>query len=276
MEEYLRFNAKLRLPSDTSADGISDAVAGLLRRFSLEKCAGSRIGDSMLRGISGGEKRRLSIASELFTKPHILLVDEATTGLDATSARHVVTMMEQLSAAGITIIMSIHQPRHDIFAMMSHVLLLSGGGRTVFSGVAASAEDHFERMRFKKPERVNTADFILDLVVKSSPSDVAEMIAAFEQSEMSGAQAQQSGATHYASALAGSGPEALGLSSTALDGISKRCAPMRTQVRYLRGFFMGMLSAHGTADAQSMRGNVVQCAGRPLHDTRHCTAAAVR
>jgi ATP-binding cassette, subfamily G (WHITE), member 2 len=230
VEEYLRFNAKLRLPSNTSADGVSDAVAGLLRRFSLEKCAGSRIGDSMLRGISGGEKRRLSIAAELFTKPHILLVDEATTGLDATSAKHVVMMMEQLSAAGITIVMSIHQPRHDIFAMMSHLLLLSGSGRTVYSGVAASAEDHFAHMGYRKPARVNTADFILDLVVRSSPVDVAHMIAAFEQSEMSSTHAQQSGAMQYASALGGSGSGALGLSSMVLDDISKRCAPVGTQV----------------------------------------------
>jgi ABC-type multidrug transport system ATPase subunit len=225
VEEYLHFNARLRLPRGTSAAAIAAAVAALLHAFGLERCAHSRIGDSMLRGISGGEKRRLSIASELLTKPRVLLVDEATTGLDATSAKHVVAVLGQLAAAGVTVVLSIHQPRADIFAMMSHVLLLSGRGRTVFSGAAGLAEAHFARLGREKPADVNVADFILDVVIKSPAEEVQAMVDAFEASALGQRQAQASGAAEYAAALAGE------IGTGALDIFAKRSAPLSLQAR---------------------------------------------
>ena len=80
MTEYLRFHAQLRMPAGSCAAAREARVQALLADFGLLRCAHSRIGDSMLRGLSGGEKRRLSIATELLTAPRLLLADEPTTG----------------------------------------------------------------------------------------------------------------------------------------------------------------------------------------------------
>ena len=77
----------------------------------------------------GGEKRRVSIAVELLTRPGVLFLDEPTTGLDSTNAAKVVDIMAGLAQQGVTVIMSIHQPRPDIFRLMDRVLLLSGEGQ---------------------------------------------------------------------------------------------------------------------------------------------------
>jgi ABC-type multidrug transport system ATPase subunit len=94
--------------------------------------ANSFIGDAFVRGLSGGEKRRVSIAVELLTRPGLLLLDEPTTGLDSTNAARVVDIMAALARAGVTVVMSIHQPRPDIFRLMDRVLLLSGDGQVGF------------------------------------------------------------------------------------------------------------------------------------------------
>ena len=87
----------------------------------------------------GGEKRRVSIGCELLTRPGLLLLDEPTTGLDSTNAARVVDILAALSGSrgGVTVLLSIHQPRPDIFRLMDRVMLLSGEGQ-VRQGSGAS------------------------------------------------------------------------------------------------------------------------------------------
>lgn len=94
---------------------------------------------------------------------------QATTGLDSTSAAAVVTILARLSADGVTVALSIHQPRLDIFAMLSHILLLSSEGRMVYSGPAGSAQAHFAALGHIAPSDVNIADFLLDVTIRASP-----------------------------------------------------------------------------------------------------------
>ena len=98
----------------------------------LGKVANSFIGDEFVRGLSGGEKRRVSIGAELLTRPGVMFLDEPTTGLDSTNAAKVVDILSDLSRGGVTVVMSIHQPRADIFRLLDRILVLSsfGGGRT--------------------------------------------------------------------------------------------------------------------------------------------------
>ena len=83
----------------------------------------------MLPPRTGGEKRRVSIGCELLTRPGLLFLDEPTTGLDSTNAARVVDIMACLALSGVTVVMSIHQPRPDIFRLMDRVLLMSGQGQ---------------------------------------------------------------------------------------------------------------------------------------------------
>ena len=79
------------------------------------KCADTRIGNVMLRGISGGERKRTSIGVELLTNPSMIFLDEPTTGLDSSTAYNVINLLKKISGNGRTVITTIHSPSCDIF-----------------------------------------------------------------------------------------------------------------------------------------------------------------
>lgn len=104
----------------------------------LGDCADRVVGNWQVRGISGGEKKRLSIALEILVRPRILFLDEPTTGLDSASAFFVVQALKNISRDGRTVISSIHQPSSEVFALFDDLFLLSGG-ETVYFGEAKLA-----------------------------------------------------------------------------------------------------------------------------------------
>ena len=184
--EHLLFNAVLRLPDKTDNADLYRCAAGWMRELGLVKVADSLIGDQFTRGLSGGEKRRVSIAAELLTDPGIMFLDEPTTGLDSSNAAKVVDILAGLGRVGVTVVMSIHQPRPDIFRLLDRVLVMSGTGRAVYSGPSAAAEAHFASLPYapRRPDDVHVADYVLDTVLRSSEEDVARMIDDFEASDV--------------------------------------------------------------------------------------------
>ena len=184
--EHLMFNAALRLPPDTARSEAYRVVAGWMRELGLVKVAESLIGDEFTRGLSGGEKRRVSIATELLTSPGIMFLDEPTTGLDSTNAAKVVDILSGLSRAGVTVLLSIHQPRPDIFRLLDRVLVLSGQGAVVYGGPSDRAEAHFAAMPYAAaPDRtLHIADFMLDTVLRASDEDVRRMIDDYRRSDI--------------------------------------------------------------------------------------------
>ncbi|PON54548.1 ABC transporter-like [Parasponia andersonii] len=98
----------------------------------LEHCADNKIGNWHLRGISGGEKKRLSISLEILTQPHIMLLDEPTTGLDSASAFFVVWALRNIAHDGTIVVCSIHQPSGYLFDLFDDLFLLSGGEAVYF------------------------------------------------------------------------------------------------------------------------------------------------
>ena len=184
--EHLMFNAMLRLPLDTTRDEMYRTVVGWMRELGLVKVATSLIGDEFTRGLSGGEKRRVSIATELLTSPGIMFLDEPTTGLDSTNAAKVVDILSGLSRTGVTVLLSIHQPRPDIFRLLDRVMVLSGQGAVVYSGPSDRAEGHFASMSYAAaPDKtLHIADFMLDTVLRASDEDVRRMIDDYKGSDI--------------------------------------------------------------------------------------------
>ena len=102
--EALTFSAALRLPKHIPLEEKTSIVETMLTELRLQECADRLIGDRMIRGISGGEKKRTSIGIELVMRPQVLFLDEPTSGLDSFAAFSVVSNLLALSESGCTIV----------------------------------------------------------------------------------------------------------------------------------------------------------------------------
>lgn len=139
VRETISYSANLRLPSTMTKEEVNDIIEGTIMEMGLQDCADRLVGNWHLRGISGGEKKRLSIALEILTRPSLLFLDEPTSGLDSASAYFVAQTLRNLGHDGkSTVISSIHQPSSEVFALFDDLFLLSGG-QTIYFGPAQKA-----------------------------------------------------------------------------------------------------------------------------------------
>ncbi|KAH7361758.1 ABC transporter [Plectosphaerella cucumerina] len=164
VRETLRFSAGLRLPSFMSKEDKYKRAEEVLLQMGLKDCADNLVGNDLIKGISGGEKRRVTIAVQLLSDPRVLLLDEPTSGLDAFTANSIMEVLHGLALEGRTLIMTIHQARSDLFKHFGNVLLLARGGTPAFAGSARDMLPYFNRQGFECPSHTNPADFCLDLI----------------------------------------------------------------------------------------------------------------
>ncbi|KAF4314702.1 hypothetical protein G195_011647, partial [Phytophthora kernoviae 00238/432] len=166
VRECISYSAQLRLPASLSDSAKSTMVDRVIAELNLTHVANSRIGSvangSGKRGVSGGERRRVSIGMELVTSPQILILDEPTSGLDSSSAHSVVQLVKDLAGHGRIVVLSIHQPSARSFLLLDQIMLL-GKGKLLYSGAPADSKRYFQDLGFKCPEHENIADFILDI-----------------------------------------------------------------------------------------------------------------
>ncbi|KAK6939759.1 ABC transporter-like, ATP-binding domain [Dillenia turbinata] len=162
VRETLIFCSLLRLPhSLTKCDKIS-IVDSVITELGLAKCEDTIIGNSFIKGVSGGERKRVSIAHEMLINPSLLLLDEPTSGLDSTAAHRLVNTLCSLAQKGKTIVTSVHQPSSRVYQMFDSVLVLCEG-RCLYFGKGSEAMNYFESVGFSPSFPVNPADFLLDL-----------------------------------------------------------------------------------------------------------------
>lgn len=176
VRESLRFAAGLRLPNWMSRDEKNRRAEDILYKMGLKECADNLIGSDLIKGISGGEKRRVTIAIQILTDPKVLLLDEPTSGLDAFTAMSIIEVLEGLAAEGRTLIMTIHQSRSDLFNHFSQVLLLARGGYPVYAGPGQEMLPYFVELGHQCPQTTNPADFVLDLITVDLQQEDREAI----------------------------------------------------------------------------------------------------
>ena len=171
VEETLMFSANTRLPSTMSKAEKAKRVEDVISSLGLNGCRNTRIGNAAIRGISGGERKRVSIGVELVSDPSILFLDEPTSGLDAFNAFNAMSMIKKLAISSNKIVLlTIHQPRTDILDLFDKVVLLSMG-RTVWFGPTKDALLHFEQLGFPLPPKTNPSDYFLDIITLDQRSD---------------------------------------------------------------------------------------------------------
>jgi ABC-type multidrug transport system ATPase subunit len=164
VRETLRYAAGLRLPKWMSKEQKIRRAEDIILKMGLKDCADNLIGNDLIKGISGGEKRRVTIAVQILTEPRILLLDEPLSGLDAFTALSIMDVIRGLANEGRTLVMTIHQPRSDLFAHFGSVLLLARGGHPVYAGPTHGMLRHFESHGYSCPKQTNPSDFALDLI----------------------------------------------------------------------------------------------------------------
>ncbi|XP_058088082.1 ABC transporter G family member 21 isoform X2 [Magnolia sinica] len=160
--ETLTYASMLRLPKKLTRQEKLDQAESVIVELGLTRCRNSIVGGPLLRGVSGGERKRVSIGHEMLVNPSLLLLDEPTSGLDSTTAQRIVATLQGLARGGRTVVTTIHQPSSRLYRMFDKVVVLSEG-YPIFSGSAARALDYFGSIGYVSGPAVNPADFLLDL-----------------------------------------------------------------------------------------------------------------
>uniref|UniRef100_A0AAY4CU53 ATP-binding cassette sub-family G member 8 n=1 Tax=Denticeps clupeoides TaxID=299321 RepID=A0AAY4CU53_9TELE len=177
VRETLAFVAKLRLPTHFSQAQRDQRVDDVIAELRLRQCAHTRVGNEYVRGVSGGERRRVSIAVQLLWNPGILILDEPTSGLDSFTAHNLVITLSRLAQGNRLVLLSVHQPRSDIFQIFDLVVLLSSGS-AVYCGPAREMVPYFTALGHPCPRYCNPSDFYVDLISidRRSPQKEAECL----------------------------------------------------------------------------------------------------
>ncbi|GAA5980169.1 hypothetical protein JCM11641_006936 [Rhodosporidiobolus odoratus] len=177
VREAVMFAAELKM-GEVPKERKRERVFTTLSQLGLLDVADSRIGSADTagkRGISGGERRRVSIARELVAQPAVLILDEPTSGLDSSSALRILTSLKALTSPlpgqqPTTILLTIHQPSSQLFHMFDDVLLLAQGGEQLYFGRKDGVHEWFNSRGETCPSGWNPADFMLSLASLPSAS----------------------------------------------------------------------------------------------------------
>lgn len=168
--ETLQFHARLRIGGRRSAADVEERMRMVLETMGLWRSRNTQVGGTLpggisVRGLSGGEKRRLTIACSLIARPSVLFLDEPTSGLDSFAALNIMDYVSKLARLGHTVIASVHQPRSAIWEMFHKVCVLSEG-QLLYFGTPAQAAPWFGGLGYRHSPRRDGAvsDWLIDLV----------------------------------------------------------------------------------------------------------------
>ncbi|KAK2400799.1 ABC transporter G family member [Trifolium repens] len=162
VKETLTYAARLRLPKTFTKEQKEKRALDVIYELGLERCQDTMIGGSFVRGISGGERKRVCIGNEIIINPSILFLDEPTSGLDSTTALKIVQMLQDIAEAGKTVVTTIHQPSSRLFHKFDKLILL-GKGSLLYFGKASEAMNYFQSIGCSPLISMNPAEFLLDL-----------------------------------------------------------------------------------------------------------------
>ncbi|KAI3675838.1 hypothetical protein L1987_85434 [Smallanthus sonchifolius] len=172
VRESVYYSAQLQLPDSMSKSEKKERAEMTIKEMGLQDSMDTRIGGWGAKGLSGGQKRRVSICIEILTRPKLLFLDEPTSGLDSAASYYVMSRIARLDQPERrTIIASIHQPCSEVFGLFHNLCLLSSG-RTVYFGKTSSANEFFTLNGFPCPNFQNPSDHFLRTINKDFEGDI--------------------------------------------------------------------------------------------------------
>ncbi|PVU95293.1 hypothetical protein BB559_002795 [Furculomyces boomerangus] len=175
VKETLEYAAQFRLSeSQYTKQEKADRVAEIIKELRLEKSQNTFIGDEKVKGVSGGERKRVSIGIELATDPKILILDEPTSGLDSNSSEVVISLVKDIAREkNIISVCTIHQPNSKIFSLFDKVILMVPGG-IVYFGSTKNSLSYFESIGLQCPNHENPADFFMDCMTVNNRDEKSQ------------------------------------------------------------------------------------------------------
>lgn len=149
-----------RLPGESRKEYQETFLSTIAKLFWIEHCLGTKVGGEIVRGVSGGEKKRVSIGEALVTKASVQCWDNSTKGLDASTASEYVQSLRSLTnMAHASTLVALYQASENLYKQFDKVLLIEDG-RCAYFGPAGRAKAYFEDLGFKCPPRWTTPDFL--------------------------------------------------------------------------------------------------------------------
>ncbi|KAL1328310.1 hypothetical protein HN51_038186 [Arachis hypogaea] len=174
--ETLYYSAQLQFPDSMPISEKKERADVTIREMGLQNAINTRVGGWSSKGLSGGQKRRLSICIEILTRPRLLFLDEPTSGLDSAASYYVMRRIANLvQKDGIqrTVVASIHQPSSEVFELFHDLCLLSSG-ENVYFGPASDANQFFALNGFPCPTLHNPSDHYLRVINKDFEQEAEE------------------------------------------------------------------------------------------------------
>lgn len=188
--ETVMFTARLRLPLSLSLAEKTQIVDGVITDMGLDSVRNTYIGNWHIRGVSGGQRRRVSIACELVTSPTLMFLDEPTSGLDSAAAFYVMSAVRKLTEGCRTIVTVIHQPSSETFELFDKLCLLASG-ETVYFGDASRASDMFSAAGLSVPSTRSAPDHFLHCINRDFETEdydveknIASLVKTYKESKV--------------------------------------------------------------------------------------------
>ncbi|CAA0828319.1 ABC transporter G family member 11 [Striga hermonthica] len=172
VKEAVYFSAQLQLPSTMSESEKRENAERAIREMGLHDSTDTSIGECGQKGLSSGQRRRLSICIELLKRPRLLFLDEPTSGLDSAASYFVMKRIVQVAREyEMTVLSSIHQPVSEVFRLLDGLCLLSSG-RMVYFGPTSLANEFFATNGLACPALQNPADHYLRIINADFDEDI--------------------------------------------------------------------------------------------------------
>jgi ABC-type multidrug transport system ATPase subunit len=136
----------------------------ILKIMGLEICADTMVGDAMIRGLSGGQKKRLTTAEMIVGPARAYFMDEISNGLDSSTTFQIISCFQQLTnISEYTMVISLLQPTPEVFDLFDDLILMAEG-KIIYHGPRNEALNFFEECGFICPERKEVADFLQEVI----------------------------------------------------------------------------------------------------------------
>lgn len=174
--EALRFSAALRR-NDVTIHEINELVEATLKALGIEECADTWIGNALIKGISGGQRKRTSVGVELITNPSLFFLDEPTSGLDSYTSYSLLKVLRKIAASNATVLCTIHQPSSEVFHLFDSAIFLKQG-RILYHGPVTEIATKFQSLGYPCKINTNPADHVM-FITQTESMEALESAGAF-------------------------------------------------------------------------------------------------